>query len=165
MKILTREECGWALARVWLVALEESARDFFGNRPRLFSQRAYEHATEVWLRILESDYGLKAKKASSIKEAVENYIDIGIKGGLFEDNSQFELTEVTPSRLKITVFKCSYYNSCTDLMTEGIPVSNLTCARIGCFNSAAKILASIDCIYEIDSVSAEEGCLGVIEHL
>lgn len=152
------------LARVWLDALEESARDFFGNRPRQFTWRAYEHATETWLRILEMDYGLKAKKAKTIKEAVENYIEVGVKGGLFEDNSQFELTDITPSRLKINVLQCQYYNCCRDLIAEGIPVSNLTCARIGCFNSAVKLLANILCSYEIDSVN-ESGCIGIIEHI
>ena len=164
MKILTKEESGWALARVWLDALEESATDFFGNKPKIFSQRAYEYATKEWLRILEMDYGLKAKKASTIKEAVESYIDIGVKGGLFQDNSQFELTEVTNSRLKIVIFKCPYFKSCSDLMAQGVAVSSLTCARIGCFNSAAKVLANIECMYEMNSISAEEGCFGVIEN-
>ncbi|MCL5071195.1 MAG: hypothetical protein M1308_09905 [Actinobacteria bacterium] len=164
MKILTREESGWVLARVWLNALEETARDFFGNKPKIFSWRAYEHATQTWLRILEMDYGLKVKKAKTIKEAVENYIDIGVKGGLFQDNSQFELTEIIPSRLKVNILNCQYYNSCRDLIAEGVPVSNLTCARIGCFNSAVKLLSNIECIYEIDSVN-EEGCIGVIENI
>ena len=161
---MTREESGWVLARVWLNAVEESARDFFGKKPRMFTRRAYKHATETWLRILETDYGLKAKKAKTMKEAVENYIDIGVKGGLFKDNSQFELDEVIPTRLKVNVLSCQYYNSCRDLISEGVPVSSLTCARIGCFSSAVKLLANIACDYEIDSVN-EEGCVGVIEDI
>lgn len=163
MKKLTREESGWALARVWLVALEESSRDFFGNRPRNFAHRAYEHATEAWLRILENDYGIKARRdLGSIREAIDSYIELGVRGGLFEDHCQFELDEVTPLRIKLKVFKCAYLDSCTDLMEQGIAVSNLTCARIGCFNSAVKLLAGIDCTYDVDSVCKERGCTGVI---
>lgn len=162
MKKMTKEESGWVLARVWLDALEETFRDFHGSRPRAYTYRAYEHATESWLRILESEYGFKAEKASTIKEAVENYIDLGIKGGLFEDISQFELKEISPFRMEVKVFRCPYFASCRDLIEEGVPVTNLTCARIGCFAAAVKLLANIDCLYDMYSIHIDEGCNGVI---
>lgn len=162
MKKMTKEESGWVLARVWLDALEKTFRDFHGSRPRTYTYRAYEHATESWLRILESEYGFKPEKSSTIKEAVENYIDLGIKGGLFQDTSQLELKEISPFRLEVKVFKCPYFNSCRDLIEEGVPVTNLTCARIGCFAAAVKLLANIDCLYDMYSIHIDEGCNGVI---
>jgi len=162
MEPLNREASGWVLARVWLDALEKGARDFFGTRPRMFAERGYEYASEAFLRILENDYGVKAAKASTIKEAVENYIDVGIQGGLFYDRSQFVLKEVTVNRLEINVLKCPYLNSCQDLLNGGLMVSNLTCARIGCFKAVVKLLADIDCTYRVNAFNTEDGCQGVI---
>ena len=162
MKNITKQESGWVLARVWLDAMEKAFRDFHGSRPRMYTYRAYEHATEAWLRILENEYGFKAKKAATIRGAVENYVEIGIKGGLFEDASQFELREVSPFRVEVKVFKCPYFDSCKDLLEEGVPVTNLTCARIGCFSAAVKLLANIDCLYDMDSIHIDDGCHGVI---
>lgn len=162
MEPLTREAGGWVLARVWLDALEKGARDFFGTMPRMFAERSYEHASEAFLRILENDYGVKAAKASSIKEAVESYIDVGIHGGLFYDRSQFVLKEMTVNRLEINILRCPYLNSCQDLLDGGILVSNLTCARIGCFKAAVKLLAGIDCTYRVNAFNTEDGCQGVI---
>ena len=162
MKPLTGEASGWVLARVWLDALEKAARDFFGTMPRMFAERGYEYASETYLRILENEYGVKATKASTIKEAVESYIDVGIQGGLFYDRSQFVLKEVTVNRLELNVLKCPYLNSCQDLLNGGITVSNLTCARIGCFKAAVKLLAGIDGMYRVDAFNTENGCQGVI---
>jgi len=162
MKKLIKEESGWVLARVWLDALEKTSRDFHGSRPRTFTFRAYEHATETWLRILERDYGIKPEKATTIKEAIENYIEVGVAGGLFEDSSQFEIKEVTPFRIETTVFKCPYYGSCKDLLDEGVSVTDLTCPRLGCFAAAVKLLANIDCLYDMYSIHMQEGCNGII---
>ena len=46
MDIIDREEAGWLVALSWLSALEETARDFHGTRPKVFSERAYEHAVQ-----------------------------------------------------------------------------------------------------------------------
>jgi hypothetical protein len=97
MRQVSLEEAGWMLARVWLTAMEQAARDFHGTRPWKFCNRAYEYATEEFLRVLEDEYGLRARKGNSIKEAVESYIELGVKAGLFKDASQFELKEVGPA--------------------------------------------------------------------
>lgn len=165
MKELTKEQSGWVLARVWIDALEESARDFFGKNPRVFIEKAYESGASAFLRILDSDYGIKAQRGSTLKECIENYIDVGIKGGLFEDKNQFEITEVVPTRLKIKVHKCPYYLSCKDLMDQGVSVSNLTCSRMGCFRGAGKILGNIESTYEVESISKEKGCVAYIENV
>lgn len=162
MDNLIKEQSGWVLARVWLVSLEHAARDFFGNHPRVFSARAYEYATESFIKILDQDFGIKTQKATTIKEAVKNYIDTGVKGGLFKSSNQFTLQEISPSRLHLNVMNCPYLASCKDLINEGISVSGLTCARIGCFRSAVKFLANIDCFYEVVAFDTEEGCQGII---
>ncbi len=159
-QVLDRAECGWILARVWLNALEETARDFHGTRPRTFVARAYEHAVEAWLRVLEQDYGLKPREAGTLKEAVESYIDIGVKAGLFEDASQFKLDEKDPYRLEVSVLVCPYRESCKDLLERGFSLRNLTCARMGCFRAAVQALTNIPCDYEVTSVKPEEGCTG-----
>jgi hypothetical protein len=161
-KTLDRGECGWVIARVWLNALEETARDFHGTRPRTFVTRAYEHATEEWLRVLEQDYGLKPREAATMKEAVESYIDIGVKAGLFVDASQFNLEEKDPYRLDVSVLVCPYRESCKDLLDRGFSLRNLTCARMGCFRAAVQALTNISCDYEVTSVKPEEGCTGLI---
>jgi hypothetical protein len=163
MRELKREESGWVVALSWLSALEEVARDFHGTRPRAFCQRAYEHATENFLRILENEYGIKAQSVDSIKKAVEEYIRVGVKGRLFTDASQFELTETNPNRLELVVHKCPYLKSCEALLKEGISLKDLTCARIGAFRAAALHLADIDCTYEVTAFAIEETCRGSIE--
>ncbi len=162
MDNLIKEQSGWVLARVWLVSLEQAARDFFGNRPRVFSERAYEYATESFLKILDKDFGIKTKKATSIKEAIKNYIDTGVKGGLFKNSNQITLHEISPARLQISVMDCPYLSTCKDLVNEGIAVSNLTCARIGCFRSAVRFLANIDCYYDVIAFNTEDGCQGIV---
>ena len=162
MANLTREESGWALARVWLDALEDSARDFFGNRPKIFAIRAYEHAAEGLVRILEKEYGLKAQPADSIKSGIDSYIELGVHGGIFSDKSDFSIVASTDSRVEVTVYKCPYINSCTHLINEGVPVNNVTCPRIGCFAAGAKILTKINCIYEVHQVKLDGGCSGAV---
>ena len=159
---LKKEDAGWALTRVWLDALEETARDFYG-RPKRFCVRAYEHATENWLRILSNEYGIHHEEASTIKEAVESYIKTGVKGGLFDDASQFVLKEINPNRLEIKVFSCPYKETCYDLLEQGYSIKDLTCARLGCFRAAVLLLSGIDCNYEVIGVHLEEGCEGFIE--
>jgi hypothetical protein len=163
MRKLNGEESGWVVALTWLSALEEVARDFHGTRPRNFCQRAYEHATQNFLRQLENDYGIVAERVHSIKAAVEEYIRVGVLGGLFRDASQFELHEVNPNRLELAVHKCPYLKSCEALLNEGISLRDLTCARIGCFRAAVKHLADIDCNYEVTAFAVEETCHGAIE--
>ena len=163
MKEIKNEEAGWILAITWLSALEETARDFHGSRPRAFCERAYDHATEQFLKTLENEYGVTAKKTTTIREAVEEYIRVGVIGGLFQDPSQFELKEVNPNRLEITVHSCPYLKSCLNLMQEGLSRQDLTCARLGCFRSAVQQLANIDCNYEVLEFLTEHGCKGYIE--
>jgi len=163
MRELNKEESGWVVALTWLSALEEVARDFQGTRPHAFCQRAYEHATRYFLRILDNDYRIVAKRVNSIKDAVKEYINIGVKGGLFKDSSQFELVEVNPNRLELTVHKCPYLKSCEALLKEGISLKDLTCARIGCFRASVLYLADIDCNYEVTAFAVEEKCRGAIE--
>jgi len=162
-KTLNKEVSGWLLARVWLNALEETARDFHGTYPKPFCSRAYEHATSAWLRILQDEYGFEIKKSRTIKEAIENYIDIGVRGGLFQDASYFQVKEINPNKVEISILVCPYGASCRDSLDMGFSHRDLTCARIGCFAAAVKILSDIPCTYEVDVVAGEEGCRGYIE--
>jgi hypothetical protein len=165
MDKIGREESGWLLSVVWLSALEETARDFHGTRPRVFSARAYEHAVQSFFHLLGDEYGVEIRKADSIREAVENHIQIGIAGGLFSDSSSFELAEVNPFRLEITVHDCVYLKSCQLLIDQGFTIRDLTCARIGCFRAGVKALANIDCDYQVTSFNIEGDCKGYIERV
>ena len=165
MDKINREEAGWLVALTWLSALEETARDFHGTRPRVFSERAYEHSVQYYLRLLGDEYGLQIKKSDSIRAAVENYIQIGLAGGLFRDASNFEIVEVNPFHLEITVHECVYLKSCQSLIDEGFSIRDLTCARIGCFRAAVKTLANIDCDYQVTSFNLEGDCKGHIERV
>ncbi len=163
MKKVNREESGWIVALTWLSSLEESARDFHGARPRAFCERAYDHATENYLRTLENEYGISAHRAGTIKKAVEEYIRVGVIGGLFQDESQFEINEVNPNRVDVTVHACPYRKSCEALLRESLSLKDLTCARIGCFRSAVQQLADIDCTYEVTEFNPGGVCKGYIE--
>jgi hypothetical protein len=163
MDKINREDAGWLVALAWLSALEETARDFHGTRPYVFSARAYEHSVQYYLHLLGDEYGMQIKKAASIREAVENYIQIGVAGGLFRDANFFELVEVNPFHLEITVHDCVYLKSCQALIEEGFSVRDLTCARIGCFRAAVKALANIDCEYQVTSFNVDGDCKGFIE--
>lgn len=157
------EEAGWLVALAWLSALEETARDFHGTRPAVFSSRAYEHSVQYYLHILGDEYGFKIKKVGSIREALESYIQIGVQGGLFRDANFFDLAEVNPNHLEITVHDCVYLKSCQALIEQGFSVRDLTCARIGCFRAAVKSLANIDCEYKVTSFNIDGDCKGYIE--
>ncbi len=163
MKTLDKSTTGWVVARVWLDALEETARDFHGIRPRAFIERAYQHATETLLRILEEEYGLRPRKAATIKDAVQSYIELCVKVGFFDDASQFRVDELDPYRVEVEVAACPYGASCRDLSGQTMPLQNLTCARIGCFKAAVEILTGIQCNYEMTATSPGRSCKGIIE--
>jgi len=165
MEKIDREEAGWLVALSWLSALEETARDFHGTRPRVFSERAYEHSVQYYLHLLGDEYGLHIPKSDTIRAAVESYIQIGIAGGLFRDASNFELVDINPFHLAITVHECVYLKSCQALIEEGFSVRDLTCARIGCFRAAVKALANLDCDYQVTSFNIEGDCKGYIERV
>jgi hypothetical protein len=59
--------------------------------------------------------------------------------------------------------RCPYVQTCADLLDEGFSLGGLSCARLGCFNAAVKLLAGIDTTYEVLGVHLLEGCEGVIE--
>jgi hypothetical protein len=164
MRTLSKEEGGWTIAYSWLMALEETARDFHGTLPRAFCQRGYEHATENWFGILEEQYGITIPKASTVKKAVENHIEMGVRAGLFRDASQFDLRQVNPHRLEIRVLECPYRRPCEQLIESGLAIRELTCARIGCFRAAAEILSEIPCKYEVTSFLPDGTCEGFIEN-
>jgi len=160
---LTIEEGSRLVSRVWLDALEETARDFHGSHPHAFVARAYAHSTESWLRILDSEFGLTPKKASTIRQAVESHIDLGVRARLFADASQFKLEDRGRHSLEIKVLLCPYLSTCRDLLEKGLGLRDLTCPRIGCFRSFVEIMTGIKCDYEVNAVRLEEGCMGIIE--
>jgi hypothetical protein len=162
---IDKTEAGWEIALSWLSALEETARDFHGTRPKVFCERAYEHSVQHFLQRLGNDYGIQIIKNDSIKTAVEQYIQIGIMGRLFQDASDFELVEINPFHLEITVHNCMYLKSCQSLIDEGFAIRDLTCARIGCFSAAVKSLANIECDYQVSSFNIESDCKGYIERM
>jgi hypothetical protein len=164
MQTLSKEEGGWTIARSWLAALEETARDFHGTLPKAFCERGYEHATARWFQILEEQYGITIPKAETVREAVHAHIDGGVRAGLFRDPSQFELNQVNPQRLEIKIMDCPYRPTCENLLESGFTIRDLTCARIGCFRAAAQILASIPCKYEVTGFRTDGTCEGFIEH-
>ena len=117
------------------------------------------------LHLLGDEYGMQINKSDSIRSAVENYIQIGIAGGLFRDASHFEVVEVNPSHVQITVHDCVYLKSCQSLIEEGFSIRDLTCARIGAFRAAVKSLANIDCDYQVKSFNVDGDCKGYIERV
>ena len=165
MEKINKGEAGWVIGLVWLSALEETARDFHGTRPKVFCERAYEHAVQHYLRLLGDEYGIQIDNAESIRSAVEKYIQIGVVGRLFQDASDFELIELNPYHLEITVHNCKYSKSCQALIDEGFTIRDLTCARIGCVRAAVKALANIDCDYQVRSFNIDGDCQGYIERL
>jgi hypothetical protein len=163
MDKIDREEAGWLVALSWLSALEETARDFHGTRPKVFSERAYEHAVQYYFRLLGDEYGMQIKKSDSILQAVEDYIRILLAGGVIREASDFELVEVNPFHVEVTVHDCVYLKSCQALIEQGFSIRDLTCARIGCFRAAVKALANIDCDYQVTSINIDGDCKGNIE--
>jgi hypothetical protein len=160
---IDKSDAGWTIAWTWLSAIEESARDFHGARPRAFLERVYEHSVQHFLRLLGDEYGIQTHKSSSIKAAIDQYVQIGATVGLFSDASEFELVEPNPHRLEITIHGCEYLRSCQTLIDEGFAIRDLTCARIGCFRAAVVALAGIDCDYRVQSFNIDHACHGYIE--
>lgn len=165
MDKISREEAGWLVALSWLSALEETARDFHGTRPRVFCERVYEHSVEHFLHRLGDEYGFSIEKSASIREAIENYIRIGAAAGVFPEAGAFDLVEINPFHVELTVHDCVYLKSCQALIDEGFSVRDLTCARIGCFRAAVKALGNIDCDYQVTSFNIEGDCKGYIERV
>jgi hypothetical protein len=164
MAEINREETGWVLSRIWLDALEETARDFHGNWPKMFCSRAYEHATDAWLKVLATEYDLEVKATDTIFDAVKNYIELGLKAGLFENASDINVQDAGPNKVEITVYNCPYRKTCLDLINSGFSVKDLTCARIGCFRAAVRSIADLDTNYEVTRFSSEV-CEGFVERV
>ena len=164
MSEINREEVGWILSRVWIDALEEAARDFHGNWPMMFTSRAYEHATDAWLKVMANEYDITTRPATTIMEGVESYIDVGLRGGLFDNPTDFSLQEVGPNKVEISVYNCPYKKSCMDLLDAGFGVSDLTCARIGCFRAAVKTIVNVECSHEVTQFSPDV-CEGYVERI
>lgn len=160
-----KQNSGWMIALSWLSALEETARDFHGTRPKVFCERAYDHSVQYYLRILGDEYGLQIENSESIRDAVEQYIQIGVRSGLFHNESEFELENPNPHRLDVTVHNCEYQQNCQALIDDGFSIRDLTCARIGCFRAAVKILANVDSNYEVRSYNINGDCQGTIERV
>lgn len=164
MDVINKEQGGWDVAQAWLSALEEAARDFHGTLPRAFCERAYEHATLRWFQLLDEQYGITVPKARTVKEAIENHIEVGVRAGLFKDPSQFELNQVNPQRVEIRSLDCIYRSTCERLLDTGFAIKDLTCARIGCFRSSAEYLTGKPCKYEVTGFRNDGTCEGYIEH-
>jgi hypothetical protein len=162
MKVLNQKESGWLLALSWLSALEETARDFHGIRPMAFCERAYEHATDHFLQSLENDYGIQPNKVTTIKKAIEEYIRLAVIGGIFQDASQFNLTEINPNRIEIVGHECPYKKVYDKLLNQGLQTKDLTNATLGSFCSAVRLMAGIDCTYGITKLS-QNGFEGFVE--
>ncbi len=162
---IKKEEAGWLVAVTWLSALEEAARDFHGTHPKVFCERVYEHSVQHYLQRLGDEYGIRIEKSGSIREAVEQYIQVGMRSRLFDAPGEFDLESPNPNRLELTVHNCEYLKSCETLIQEGFTIKNLTCARIGCFRAAVKAIASIDCDYQVRSFNLDGDCHGFIERV
>ena len=77
----------------------------------------------------------------------------------------FELAEINPFRVEITVHDCQYRKSCQALIDQGFSIRDLTCARIGCFRAAVKAIANIDCDYQVVAFNVDGDCKGIIERV
>jgi hypothetical protein len=158
-------ETGWILARVWLAALEETARDFHGNWPKIFLDRAYEHATANWIATLEQEYDFIFARGGTMVEALRNYVENGLKAGLFRDASDFRLKEVSPNKVEVTIYRDIYAETYRELRIPGQSVREMTNARLGAFRAAIKLLAGIECDYEITAIHPDGVVEGFIERL
>jgi hypothetical protein len=158
-------ETGWILARVWLGALEETARDFHGNWPKMFLDRAYEHATANWIALMEHEYDFVFPRGAGMMDTLRGYVEIGLKAGVFRDASDFRLKEVSPNKVEVTVYRDIYSQTYRELRIPGQSVREMTNARLGAFRSAVKLLAGIDCDYEITAIHPDGVVEGFIERL
>ena len=57
--------------------------------------------------MLEEQYGITVPNAETVKEAIENHIEVGVRAGLFRDASQFEMTQVSKflSRARVNLVR------------------------------------------------------------
>ncbi|MEQ8223673.1 MAG: hypothetical protein ABRQ37_15275 [Candidatus Eremiobacterota bacterium] len=152
------------LVRIWVTAIEESARDFFPH-PGEFCRRVYENAASNLINIICNEYGYHMKPAGTIKEAIEAYIELAIKSGLFEDTRQFVLKEINPNKLEVSVFNCVYLPCCQDILDRGSVISELTCPRLGCFAGVAGITTDIACSHTLTGFNPGKCCEGFIERI
>src|SRR3989339_2174276 len=147
------------LLRVWMNALEKTARDFHGTRPKRFCRRVYEHAVEELFKIM-GEYGLSVSKASTLRESVERYVEASVQAGLLEDVSQVQITEINVNNLDIRVNHSPFAGSCRDLLESGLTLKELTCAQMGCFRGAVLLLSDVDCQYDLIAFDPVKGCQG-----
>jgi hypothetical protein len=158
-------ETGWILSRIWLAALEETARDFHGNWPKVFCDRAYEHATSNWISVMENEYDFVFKREGSMIECLRSYIEVGLQAGLFKDAADFRIKETNPHKIEVTIYRDIYAESYRELFIKGQPIREMTNARMGCFRAAIKLLSDIDCDYEVIAIHTDGVVEGFIERL
>lgn len=126
--------------------------------------RAYEHATDSWIKIMEDEHGIQTPKADTMIQAIRNHIQAGVTVGVFEREDLFELEELPGGAVKIKVHECIYQASCRDLLdNKRFSLKSLNCARVGCFRAAASLLTTIDCTYEVLNVQPGVGCEGIVK--
>jgi hypothetical protein len=168
---LSREEWGEVQVRVLWLVLETVAYRLLGEDGMEFLKEYYFEAAKTWLNIMEKDYGIRAKKASTAKEAVKNYIDVGIAGWLFRGVSDFDLKEEHAKTLRIKVYRCPWTAHCIDMLENPLLFGQrqrksgkdlLTCPRIGCFSAAVRLLAGKDCNYRLTIANPPKICEGEI---
>jgi hypothetical protein len=161
-KISSLDTCQ-TLLEIWLAAFNEEAVSFLGEEAKLYLSRAYKAAAKNWIDALKAKYGLEIdKNVTTLKEAVEAYIRLGIEGGLFSSLDDFILEELKEGcALKITVKKCPYVEAC-NLTLEKVAFSaaQIPCPRIGCFKGAVEILLNVKCGYRVDV--KENECVGIV---
>jgi len=157
------ENTGWIVSRSWMLALEEVAADFHDAKTKRFLTQAYEHAVEAWIGIWANEYDMPIPRAKTIREAIENYIEFGVKVGLFRDASQFEISELGPNHVQIEIHTASFYHAKPTDAKKLLGV--MSRSRIGCFAAAVKMLAGITCDWEITEIDAEQGCKGYVERI
>jgi hypothetical protein len=158
-------ETGWILSRIWLAALEETARDFHGNWPKVFCDRAYEHATTNWISVMENEYDFIFRRDTTMIESLRSYIDIGLQAGLFRDASDFRIKEANQFKIEVTIYRDIYSESYKELYIKEQPIREMTNARLGCFRAAIKLLSNINCDYEVTAIHSDGVVEGFIERL
>ena len=155
LKSAANDLIGPALDIIGAVAVTDDKIGTVRNKP---GKNISYNTDKIAQSLLEAGVG-----AQTIKEAIESYIEVGLRTQLFKDASQFEVREVTPNRVEISTARCPYVHVCKDLLDQGSSLGALTCARLGCFNAAVKLLSGIETTYEVLGVHLLAGCEGVIE--
>jgi len=170
-RALSREEWGEVQVRLLWLVLETVAYRSLGEDGLNFLKEFYFEAAKTWLNIMEKDYGIRAKKASTPKKAVKNYIDVGVAGWLFRGASDFDVEEEDAKTLRIKVYRCPWAAHCIDMLENPLLFGRyqrksgkdlLTCPRIGCFSGAVKLLAGKDCDYGMTMANPPKICEGKI---